>query len=346
MIKKFFLFLLLLGVNELFAQFPPAAGITGTTAIHKDSSIISGWAISCNVYRGFINLEDTTATFSLGGVTSNRAFAGADSLALGYPENAGSVSLGDGGYAIVSFSKAIKNGEGPDFAIFENGFPSSVPPYQYFLELAFVEVSSDGENYVRFPSYSLTQDTLQIETYGQINPEEIHNLAGKYVSGYGTPFDLEELKDSPGLDVNSVTHIKIIDVCGSINDGFASYDSEGRIINDPFPTAFAAGGFDLNAVAAINLVNNDDVGENFVSGDFDLFPNPVMSGMKLKILLSKKQNQNCSLSIINLSGIEILSKNLQAWEREVVIQPNLPKGIYIVNLRAENELLSKKLVIQ
>jgi hypothetical protein len=50
-----------------------------------------------------------------------------------------------------------------------------------------------------------------------LDSTNIHNLAGKHLKGYGTQFDLEELKDvSAVLDVNSVTHIRIIDVVGFV----------------------------------------------------------------------------------------------------------------------------------
>ena len=107
-------------------------------------------------------------------------------MAIGTPGN-GIVSLGDGGYAVLSFERPIKNGPGWDFAIFENSFSDT------FLELGLVEVSSDGLNYFQFESTSLTQDTLQIDAFGSINPEMINNLAGKYRATFGTPFDLEEL---------------------------------------------------------------------------------------------------------------------------------------------------------
>ena len=71
-----------------------------------------------------------------------------------------------------------------------------------------------------------------------VNATEIYNLAGKYRAQFGTPFDLEELTGITGLDVNNVTHVKIIDVVGSLNESYASYDSQGNIINDPFPTPF------------------------------------------------------------------------------------------------------------
>ena len=46
------------------------------------------------------------------------------------------------------------NGNSWDFCVFENAFNDS------FLELGFVEVSSNGNDFYRFPSTSFTQDSL------------------------------------------------------------------------------------------------------------------------------------------------------------------------------------------
>ena len=56
------------------------------------------------------------------------------------------VSLGDGGSITLTFAHPLSDGTGPDLAVFENAFNDT------FLELAFVEVSSDGANFVRFPA--------------------------------------------------------------------------------------------------------------------------------------------------------------------------------------------------
>ena len=64
------------------------------------------------------------------------------------------VSLGKGGSITLSFDPPVSNGDGWDFAVFENGFEDT------FLELAYVEVSSDGVVFVRFDNASLTPDPV------------------------------------------------------------------------------------------------------------------------------------------------------------------------------------------
>jgi hypothetical protein len=152
------------------------------------------------------------------------------------------------------FPQLIANGPGADFAVFENGFDNT------FLELAFVEVSSDGTNFVRFPTVSLTQTQIQIDqaddNFAGIDPTDINGFAGKYRAGFGMPFDLATIAGTMNLDVNRVTHVRIIDVIGSLNPAFARTDSASppHLINDPWPTPFASGGFDLDAIGVLNQV--------------------------------------------------------------------------------------------
>ena len=56
---------------------------------------------------------------------------------------------------------------------------------------------------------------------------KLNNLAGKYKAQYGTPFDLNELDGISGLDINYISHVKIIDCIGTIDSNFGSFDSFG-----------------------------------------------------------------------------------------------------------------------
>lgn len=236
---------LLLSVNlRAQAPFAPGVGFPGSTAIAHDSSVIKAWATHCSVQQGYWDISRP----SLGPVTY-----GDSTAAVGRADNQ-VVSLGDSGVATFSLLFPLSDAMGADFAIFENSFSDD------YLELAFVEVSSNGQDYVRFPAVSYTQDTMQTSSFGSTDPRQVHNLAGKYRGFYGTPFDLAELKDSSSVDINLIRFIRVVDVVGSINPAYASYDVEGRIINDPFPTAFASGGFDLDALALLypNSINLEE----------------------------------------------------------------------------------------
>lgn len=242
--RPVFVALLLLCSHSLYAQFAPQVGMSGSTAISKNSPLIVGWANACTVQRG---LQQA------GNPGLGLASMGNSSLALGAADGT-VVSLGDSGVAVLQFASPITDGPGADFAVFENGFFQVGDSVNAFLELAFVEVSSDGVRFVRFPASSLTQDTIQLSPSGSpslIDARQINNLAGKYIAGWGTPFDLSELADSPGLNIHAITQVRLVDVVGSIGQ-YASHDHSGRIINDPFPSPFPSSGFDLDAVGVIH----------------------------------------------------------------------------------------------
>ena len=305
---RFLTLVLFLQLNSLaFAQFPPAAGQEGSTAINGDSSTFIGWAVMCSVERGYLDISEPGSGFVSHGEVSN-TLGQADNIVL---------SLGDGGVATLGFHVPIYNGEGFDFCVFENALNDT------FLELAFVEVSSDGENFYRFPATSLTQTETQTETFGATIPEEINNLAGKYIRLFGTPFDLGEMENIPGLDVDSITQIKIIDVVGSINDGFTTYDSQGNKINDPWPTPFASGGFDLDAIGVIHNLYNQDINEN-KGYDFKVFPNPVIENFTFE---SKEEYK---IELLAIGGRVIFQ--MESRKKFLVKMDNYPSGIYILNI--------------
>ncbi len=343
--NKYILILLLFFLSfSIRGQFAPAVGEEGSTAIYKDSAIIKAWATNCTVKRGFINIEDTTQVYTQGDITSNKAFFGTSQNATGYPENnMDVVSLGDGGSAIVSFLKPIANGTGPDFAVFENGFHSSEPPYHYYLELAFVEVSTDGKHFVRFPSVSLTQDTVQIGGFGQINPENIYNLAGKYQVDYGTPFDLEDISDSANINIDSINYVKIVDVIGDINSSFATYDSQGHIINDPWPSPFWTCGFDLNAVGVINQAETPGgikpVNDN---NNIKIWPIPANKNIKLQIFKGKKIE---SVVLMDMQGNIVYNKNFESLFVKIPVF-SLPQGLYILKVVTHNRFFTKTILIK
>ncbi|MGB5323820.1 MAG: hypothetical protein WBN40_00165 [Pseudomonadales bacterium] len=155
------------------------------------------------------------------------------------------VSLGRNGSITLAFDQPIANGGGFDFAVFENSFADG------FLELAWVEVSSNGIDFIRFDGYSLTPGPVGPFS-ATMDATNLNGLAGKYRGGWGTPFDLELVKDSPNLDVNAITHLRLVDIVG---DGLELDSLAAPIgpnpIYDPYPTSGSAG-FDLDAVAILN----------------------------------------------------------------------------------------------
>jgi hypothetical protein len=317
----------------IFSQiFAPQAGLSGTSAISKDSNIFVAWANNCVVKRGYINISDTTATYN----GSNKASFGSAELATGYPGGTMDVvSLGDSGFAILSFNYPICNGEGADFAVFENGLIPQNQPDKAFLELAFVSVSSDSIHFITFPPTSLTPVNQQISAFDNIDARYINNLAGKYIANFGTPFDLDELKNSsPFLDVNNIKYVKITDVVGSINPNFASYDAQGNIINDPFPTPFASCGFDLDAVGVIHQKRN-----NKSDKKISLSPNPAQN-----FLYIHSEEKIIDIKIYNLSGKCIISQNCNSFINQINLT-NITNGLYFVIIKTDINIYKQKLII-
>ncbi|MBK8659823.1 MAG: T9SS type A sorting domain-containing protein [Bacteroidetes bacterium] len=298
------------------AQFAPAAGWPGTTALPADTSLFTSWATMCQLQRGYLDI----ATPDSGFVTF-----GDEVAATGKAGENGFVSLGDGGIATLTFSAPIMNGEGYDFAVFENGFLFGAPG-EAFLEFAFVEVSSDGVNFYRFPATSHLQDTVQIPMTG-INCALVNNLAGKYVYGFGTPFDLEDVKNVIGLDANSITHVRIVDVIGTVNNTFASLDMNGRKINDPYPTPFPSGGFDLDAVGVIHSLQ-PSAQISITNNSIRVYPNPVPALDDFNISLGDEISEN-SVSVVNSLGSLVYKNPLLGTLSRISTTGWMP-GLYFV----------------
>ena len=161
------------------------------------------------------------------------------------------VSLGDGGTITLGFDVEITNGAGGGFVVFENGFEWN----GVFMELGFVEVSSNGVDFSRLPA--LCRRTTQPGPWDRSDPDLFYNLAGNFVGGTG--FDLQDLiiADDPNVaggvvDPDHIIFVRIVDVIGDVADGGATQDYLGRAAADPYPTAGESCGMDLTGVAVIN----------------------------------------------------------------------------------------------
>lgn len=214
----------------LAGPFAPAAGQPGSTAVARTDSQLVAWA---SAFASFQHGTDLDPAFA----NAVKALGPAEGNSFDV------VSLGNGGRITLSFAGTLFNGAGYDFAVFENSFSDT------FLELAFVEVSSDGSNFFRFPNFSFTP--AAVGPFGAIDPTNIDGYAGKYRQGFGTPFDLDVLKNAPGLNVNAISHVRLVDVLGNGTE-FDNYPAGAPFngphpIFDPFRTTGSAG-FDLDAV--------------------------------------------------------------------------------------------------
>ena len=200
--------------------YAPAAGQPGSTAVIRTDSRITAWAnrvISYQVGTDCLpQWQDTSK--ALGPATSDSTHV---------------TCLGAGGRITLGFPGFIQNGPGADLVIFENAIADT------FLECAYVEVSRDGVNYVRFPNHSLTP--AAVGSFGSVDPTNLTGLGCKYRQPYGEPYDLSE------VGLSEAAYVRLVDVVG---DGTA-FDSDGHVIYDPYPNAQAAG-FDLDAIGVLH----------------------------------------------------------------------------------------------
>ncbi|MBS1644350.1 MAG: T9SS type A sorting domain-containing protein [Bacteroidetes bacterium] len=329
--KGILIALCLLLSGAVQAQYAPQAGVVGTTAIPKTSSLFQAWATRCDVQRGLQQI---------GNMAGGYASLGDTSAAIGAPDG-NVLSLGDAGVATVFFKDALRNGTGADFAVFENGFANVLNPEEAFLELAFVEVSSDGVHFTRFPAISQTQDTVQLSSTAApsyTTARQLHNLAGKYIAGFGTPFDLQELVDSPGLDVQHIIAVRLIDVVGAIGaDG--SLDAQGRKVNDPFPTPFPSSGFDLDAVGVIHSTATTVVPT--LATDISVYPNPA--GATLDVRVPDGFGTGL-LSLYAPSGACLRQNAIHSGTTRLSLQ-ELPAGLLFLRLQFQNGYSCTKLLL-
>ncbi|NLH15225.1 MAG: hypothetical protein GX455_01470 [Phycisphaerae bacterium] len=178
-------------------------------------------------------------------------------------------------------SESIRNGRGYDFAVFENAILSLVSTPggsiagRTMAELAFVEVSTNGIDFARFPSVSLTAG--RVGPYGTIDVTDVYNVAGKHPNAdsvcTGTPFDLDDLRDHPMVqegyvNLDDIRFIRLVDIPG--NGSFSdqstdfpdpsSYDPNSVSHFQPYSSVhpiydawltFGSGGFDLEAVGVL-----------------------------------------------------------------------------------------------
>ncbi|WP_413160630.1 hypothetical protein ACL6C3_19160 [Capilliphycus salinus ALCB114379] len=251
--------------GKIDSGIPGFIGSDGEGLVTQNNSInpiFVGWATEFIDYQPTPGVEERwlTPEKTLGPVTA--AFDGIASLGeLTAEQIAAGVSPGQ---ITLTFDKPIVNKAGADFAVFENGI-GFAETGNLFAELAYVEVSSNGTDFLRFPSISLTQNPL--EPFGQLDATQVYNLAGKHVnngvvisdeefvqSSWGTPFDLDVLTDSLAtfsgeIDLNNINYVRIVDIPG--NGAFL--DSQGNPIYDPWQTPIpGSGGFDLEAIGVIH----------------------------------------------------------------------------------------------
>ncbi len=199
------------------------------------ASSVANYSPGANANASFENLN-----FAVGPTQALPSISHSTGLPnLGNPTN-DIVSLGQDGSITLAFSSPLVNGRGNDFAVYSNGFLAGYP--NAFSKFASVSVSSDGTNFFSFPTNFDESTLISGELF---DASELFNVAGKYVVGFGTPFDLNQLASvSPLLNVNDVQYVRVTDAWGTD-------DSQNHpILDDPESTS----GFSFGGVAVLNDV--------------------------------------------------------------------------------------------
>ncbi len=227
--------------------------------------IVSSTALAAPIY------PDTVFSFERGpqdirDPASPRANVGSPEDALGPPDGA-IVSLGERGQITVRFPVPLVDGPGTDLVVHENAFSftdGGTGETFVFAELAFVEISSDGVIFARFPTFSPIAGPIgEFGIYSTAEVDASMGLAGLRVSDpslpldSGDPFDFSDLASAPvvgsgAVDLQAIRYVRIRDVIG---DG-SEFDRLGDPIFDPWPSSAGNlnAGFDLDAVVGVHSV--------------------------------------------------------------------------------------------
>ena len=203
-------------------------------AIPGNSPLFTEWANAIDASRTYFAPRGSTTISSTG-------FNSLGDL------DATQIAAGDSpGFLTVTFPRGVRNGAGADFAVFENGFEFG-SPNGLFAELAYVEVSTNGIDFARFPSVSTNTTTVTgSQPFAGFDMSNVYNLAGKHAGGFGTPFDLDDLVNDAAVvggavDLSNIQYVKLFDIPGS-----GDYlDSLGNGIIDNWLSAAPTGGFDF-----------------------------------------------------------------------------------------------------
>lgn len=248
------------------------------------ASLLLGAAVSPALAEQFFAAQ--VVTYSPGpGVTAGQGF-GLTARVLGGPRGGGPttgsldvLTLGVRGAVTLGFNvngraRRIVNQPGPDFIVFENAFFIGGNPLSSFSELAFVEVSTDGITFARFPNHATNAGP--VGPGSGIDPTQVSGLAGVHAvlanidsnttdpfdpaAAGGDTFDLSDLAAAPivlngQVRLSDIRYVRIVDILG---DGTIS-DSLGNPIYDPSGLNNSC---DIDAVSVIHGCTAGDVDGN------------------------------------------------------------------------------------
>ena len=127
----------------------------------------------------------------------------------------------------------------------------------------------------------------------------------------------------------------MVDVIGAIDQSFTNLDSQGNQVNDPYPTPFPSGGFDLDAVGAINFIPTaiEELNNRL---NISFYPNPT----KNVVYFNFENQDQYKYLLTNMNG-KAVSNGLLNNELDLRY---LKAGIYFIHISSNDKYIVKKII--
>ena len=145
---------------------------------------------------------------------------------------------------------------------------------------------------------------------------------------------MDDLAGYTNLNTNQITHIRIVDAVGSINPHYGTTDRYGKIINDPYPTDFASGGFDLGGVAILNGWTPSGISENNHL-QINVYPNPCTDFVMI-------DNQEGKSAILYNALGQVIMNFTISNSQEKISMKDLNSGVYYLQVGTSMKKIIKK----
>lgn len=227
--------------------------------------------------------------------------------------------IGLGGEIILSFDRAIVDGPGPDFTVFENAFTYRLGAAdRVYAEPAEVSVSADGVTFFSFPFDSLTLEGCAgtAPTYGE------HDPGDPRVSG-GNGFDLAT------IGVDSIRFVRLRDVTSII------LSNPKHPFRDP-----TLNGFDLDAVVAVHSV----AAAPGDAPDRDLHSSSI-SLIDDRVVIDAPDASSIDVRLFSIDGRELWEGTIEPGHRAIPLSSMLDAhGFYLMTVTIDGRTTTTRIV--
>jgi len=155
---------------------------------------------------------------------------------------------------------------------------------------------------------------------------------------------------SPGVNVGVGKFAIVLNQISAVNNIALGFDNNIWTANTSFYkigtgawTASEAGGFPGSFVLRPNLNSTVSVAENEYSRNIMIYPNPANS--KVYIHNSNTSTSNYTISVLNNLGAVVFTMAYDNFVNAVVDLNGMSNGVYTVQLKSENNIITKSFVI-